>query len=79
MALSYEEVNVLGNLINETYGKTSTLKMKYIRTPKEIWDQLKKEFKFTVDACASDKNHLVDKYFFLYVYFIFLVGISCME
>ena len=24
MALSYEEVNVLGNLINDTYGKTST-------------------------------------------------------
>ena len=21
-----------------------------------------KEFNFTVDACASDKNHLVDKY-----------------
>ena len=45
-----------------TYGKTSTLKMKYIRTPKEIWNELIKEFKFTVDACASDKNHLVKKY-----------------
>ena len=45
-----------------TYGKTSNLKMKYIRTPKEIWLRLKKEFKFTVDACASKKNHLVDKF-----------------
>ena len=38
------------------------LKMKWIRTPKEIWSALSKEFNFTVDACASDKNHLVDKY-----------------
>jgi hypothetical protein len=38
------------------------LKMKYIRTPTEIWESLSKEFNFTVDACASDKNHLVDKY-----------------
>jgi len=45
-----------------TYGRTSNLKMKYIRTPKEIWSRLKKQFKFTVDACASDKNHLLDKY-----------------
>ena len=36
--------------------------MKYIRTPTEIWESLSKEFNFTVDACASDKNHLVDKY-----------------
>jgi len=40
----------------------SNLKMKYIRTPTEIWESLSKEFNFTVDACASDKNHLVDKY-----------------
>jgi len=38
------------------------LKMEWIRTPKEIWTQLIKEFKFTVDACASDKNHLLPKY-----------------
>jgi site-specific DNA-methyltransferase (adenine-specific) len=36
--------------------------MKWIRTPKEIWDQLSKEFNFTVDACASHNNHLLDKY-----------------
>ena len=38
------------------------LPMEYIRTPKEIWDNLSQEFDFTVDACASDKNHLVSKY-----------------
>ena len=38
------------------------LKMEYIRTPIEIWKQLSKEFNFTVDACASDKNHLLPKY-----------------
>ena len=32
------------------------LKMKWIRTPKEIWSALSKEFNFTVDACASDKK-----------------------
>ena len=39
-----------------------SLKMEYVRTPVEIWEQLSKEFNFTVDACASDKNHLLSKY-----------------
>ena len=43
-------------------GKNINLKMKYLRTPEEIWESLSKEFKFTVDACASDKNHLLPKY-----------------
>ena len=42
--------------------KKGHLKMKWIRTPKIIWDELSKEFNFTVDACASDKNHLLPKY-----------------
>ena len=46
------------NLLNTS----KNLKMEFIRTPKEIWQSLSKEFKFTVDACASDKNHLVNKY-----------------
>ena len=45
--------NLIGNKI---------LKMEYVRTPKEIWDNLSSEFNFTVDACASDKNHLLPKY-----------------
>ena len=36
--------------------------MKYIRTPKEIWKNLSREFNFTVDACASKENHLLDRY-----------------
>ena len=43
-------------------SKNKLLDMKWIRTPKEIWDNLKKEFDFTVDACSSDKNHLLPKY-----------------
>ena len=40
----------------------SLVKMKYIRTPRVIWEMLSQEFDFTVDACASDKNHLVGRY-----------------
>jgi hypothetical protein len=52
------------NLIasHNTYGKKKLLQMKYIRTPEEIWKDLSKEFNFTVDACASDKNHLLPRY-----------------
>ena len=42
--------------------KKATLKMEYVRTPIEIWNKLKTEYNFTVDACASDKNHLLPKY-----------------
>ena len=35
----------------------------HIRTPKDIWADLQKEFDFTLDACASDNNHLCDKYY----------------
>ena len=48
------------NLLSTKNKKVHT--MQWIRTPKEIWDNLSKEFNFTVDACASDKNHLLDKY-----------------
>jgi len=47
---------------HNTYGKRKLLKMKYIRTPPQIWESLNNEFKFTIDACASDKNHLVPRY-----------------
>ena len=36
---------------------------KFIRTPKDIWEDLSKEFDFTLDACASDDNHLLPKYY----------------
>jgi len=38
-------------------------KMCYIRTPPELWELLNQEFKFSLDTCASDKNHLCDDYF----------------
>jgi len=53
------------NTSNSIMGKTAKnqkLLMKWIRTPKSIWENLSKEFNFTVDACASDKNHLLPKY-----------------
>ena len=52
-------------MANSIMGKTAKnqkLAMKWIRTPKSIWNSLIKEFNFTVDACASDKNHLLSKY-----------------
>lgn len=36
---------------------------KFIRTPAEIWEKLDNEFHFTLDACASDQNHLTRKYY----------------
>ena len=36
---------------------------KFIRTPLDIWEQLTNDFKFTIDACASDDNHLLPKYY----------------
>ena len=36
---------------------------KFIRTPQDIWAELKAEFPFTLDACASDTNHLLPKFY----------------
>lgn len=32
-------------------------------TPQPLFDQLNAEFHFTVDLCASDTNHLCEKYY----------------
>lgn len=32
-------------------------------TPQDLFDKLNDEFKFTVDLCADDTNHKVDKYY----------------
>lgn len=37
--------------------------MAYLRTPPDIWAELKKEFNFTIDVCASDENHLLPRYY----------------
>ena len=46
-----------------TLSFSCSKKMKYLRTPTYIWEELNNEFKFTCDMCASDENHLVDKYY----------------
>ena len=43
-------------------GKKTNMKFEWIRTPKDIWESLSKEFPFTLDACASDKNALLNRY-----------------
>lgn len=32
-------------------------------TPQNFFDELNKEFDFTLDPCADDKNHKCEKYF----------------
>ena len=32
-------------------------------TPQDLFDELNSEFAFTLDPCATDKNHKCDKYF----------------
>jgi len=46
-----------------TLSFSCSKKMKYLRTPTDIWKDLSEEFEFTCDMCASDENHLVDKYY----------------
>ena len=51
------------NVSKQTLSFSTSKSMKYLRTPIDIWANLKQEFDFTLDACASHKNHLVDKYY----------------
>lgn len=51
------------NIAKNTLSFSCSKKMLYLRTPSDIWDSLKNEFDFTCDMCASDENHLVDKYY----------------
>jgi len=46
-----------------TLGFSTSKSMKYLRTPVDIWSKLSKEFNFTLDACASNQNHLLPKYY----------------
>jgi len=50
-------------IAKNTLSFSCSKKMKYLRTPPDIWEELSKEFNFTCDMCASDVNHLVDKYY----------------
>jgi hypothetical protein len=51
------------NISKQTLSFSCSKKMLYLRTPKDIWKDLSEEFKFTCDMCASDENHLLDKYY----------------
>ncbi|MDD4070071.1 MAG: DNA N-6-adenine-methyltransferase [Candidatus Izemoplasmatales bacterium] len=51
------------NIAKNTLSFSCSKSMKFIRTPLDIWESLSKEFDFTIDACASDINHLLPKYY----------------
>lgn len=51
------------NISKQTLSFMTSKSYKFIRTPLDIWNNLKKEFNFTLDACASDDNHLINKYY----------------
>ena len=51
------------NINKNTLSFSCSKSMKYLRTPVDIWRELKKEFDFTIDICASDENHLLPRYY----------------
>lgn len=51
------------NISKQTLSFMTSKSYKFLRTPVDIWEKLSKEFDFTLDACASDKNHLLPKYY----------------
>lgn len=51
--------NISKNTLSFSCSKT----MEYLRTPVDLWESLNKEFGFTIDICASDENHLVERYY----------------
>jgi len=55
------------NVKKNTLSFMTSKSYKYIRTPKEVWKYIqeiirKQGVTFTIDACASDKNHLLPHY-----------------
>ena len=50
-------------IAKNTLSFTTSKSMMYLRTPTDIWNEISKEFNFTLDACASDENHLCEKYY----------------
>jgi site-specific DNA-methyltransferase (adenine-specific) len=51
------------NISKQTLSFSTSKSMQFLRTPLDIWEDLTKEFNFTLDACASDNNHLLPKYY----------------
>tara|TARA_R100000664_G_C2657204_1_gene75086 strand:- start:28 stop:549 length:522 start_codon:yes stop_codon:yes gene_type:complete len=57
-----QEQSFEGKHLNLLAKNKKILPMRYIRTPPQIWESLSKEFSFSIDACASDCNHLLPRY-----------------
>lgn len=51
------------NISKQTLSFSCSKKMEWLRCPLDIWKSLSKEFDFTIDICASDDNHLCDRYY----------------
>ena len=51
------------NIKKNTLSFSCSKSMKFLRTPIDLWERLKKEYPFTIDLCASDDNHLLDRYY----------------
>jgi len=51
------------NIAKNTLSFMTSKVYLFLRTPTNIWESLSNEFNFTLDACASDKNHLLPKYY----------------
>jgi hypothetical protein len=46
-----------------TLGFMTSVSYNFVRTPIEVWKVLTAEFPFTLDACASEANHLLPRYY----------------
>jgi len=51
------------NIKKNTLSFSCSKKMKFLRTPPKIWERLNNEYDFTIDLCASNENHLLDRYY----------------
>jgi phage N-6-adenine-methyltransferase len=49
--------------VTHTHTSAAEGRSQDLRTPKPLFLQLDAEFHFTLDACASEDNHLVERYF----------------
>ena len=56
-------MSIKRTIAKNTLSFTCSKSMKFIRTPIDIWESIKKEFNPTLDACASNINHLLPKYY----------------
>ena len=51
------------NISKQTLSFSCSKTMEYLRVPKDIWETYSKKYNFTIDICASDENHVVDRYY----------------